>query len=375
MVCKKKFNICLITSPIGDASVTPVSNLAEIITHIAGEICLITGNAGSNLFNNDIRINTISINYKLGSSALSKIIRYLLLQLKISYYIIKKASRFDTHLFFIGSNNLILPAIISKIMRKNVILSLPSSSNMLKFANDRFYKVVEILESINLIIADKIIVYSPNLVNEWNLKKYSNKILFAHEHFINFNIFKLTNLFHKRENLVGYVGRLSGEKGVLNFIKAIGYIISKNNNMTFLIIGDGPLKNKIELDLDTYALNNNVKLFGWVPHDELPYYLNQLKLTVLPSYTEGLPNLMLESMACGTPILATPIGTIPDVITDGKNGFIMENNSPECIADNLIRALAHPNLEQISKNAEADVNREFTFENAVGKYRKALCDH
>jgi glycosyltransferase involved in cell wall biosynthesis len=81
---------------------------------------------------------------------------------------------------------------------------------------------------------------------------------------------------------------------------------------------------------------------------------------------------MLEAMACGTPVLATPVGAIPDVIKDGETGFIMEDNSPECIARNIIRALNHPNLEQIAQNARALVEKEFTFEKAVERYREIL---
>ncbi|MDI6867848.1 MAG: glycosyltransferase family 4 protein [Methanoculleus sp.] len=95
-------------------------------------------------------------------------------------------------------------------------------------------------------------------------------------------------------------------------------------------------------------------------------------LLVLPSYTEGLPNIMLEAMACGTPVLATPVGAIPDVIIDGKTGFIMENNSPECIADNVVRALEHPDLEQIAEAGRRFVEENFSFEKTVENWKEIL---
>jgi glycosyltransferase involved in cell wall biosynthesis len=109
-----------------------------------------------------------------------------------------------------------------------------------------------------------------------------------------------------------------------------------------------------------------------MPYDEIPKYLNELKLLVLPSYTEGLPNTMLEAMACGTPVLATAVGAVPDIIKDGETGFIMEDNSPDCIARNVLRALSHPNLEQIADNAHSLVEKEFTYEAAVRKYETVL---
>ncbi len=96
------------------------------------------------------------------------------------------------------------------------------------------------------------------------------------------------------------------------------------------------------------------------------------RLLVLPSYTEGLPNIMLEAMACGTPVLATPVGTIPDVIIDGKTGFIMENNSPECIAANVVRALSSPDLERIAEDGKRFAEENFSFEKTVENWKGIL---
>jgi len=102
--------------------------------------------------------------------------------------------------------------------------------------------------------------------------------------------------------------------------------------------------------------------------------LNELKLVVLPSFTEGLPNIMLEAMACGTPVLATSVGAISDVIKDGETGFIMENNSPEHIARNVIRILEQPDLDKIVENARALVEQEFTYKAVVKRYKKILSE-
>ena len=83
---------------------------------------------------------------------------------------------------------------------------------------------------------------------------------------------------------------------------------------------------------------------------------------------------MLEAMGCGTPVLATPVGAIPDVIIDGKTGFIMENNSPECIAENVIRALNSPDLERIAENGRRFVEENFSFEKTVENWKRILQD-
>ncbi|WP_273277820.1 glycosyltransferase family 4 protein [Methanothrix soehngenii] len=260
--------------------------------------------------------------------------------------------------------------IAAKMLNNKVYWLLPSKISLL--SKDMSSKLTAVLSKICYNICSKIILYSPSLVSCWNLEPYCHKILIAHEHFLNFNTLILTTPFPDRHPLIGYIGRLSGEKGVQHFAQALPAILGHRQDLRALIGGDGQLKVSITSSLQRRGIADRVDIPGWISHDDLPGYLNQLRLLVLPSYTEGLPNIMLEAMACGTPVLATPVGAIPDVIIDGNTGFLMENNSPECIAENVVRALEHPDLEGIAKRARALVEREFTFEKAVERWRNVL---
>ena len=302
-----------------------------------------------------------------------RIIRYICTQLKSSYMLARLGKSVDLWIFFIGGDTLVFPMITAKLLRENVVLAFAGSSILTeKFNADIFSKVLEFLSDINCTLSDKIIVYSPNIIREWHLEKYRKKICVAHKHFLDLGVLKIKKELDERKNVIGYVGRVSGEKGVSNFVKSIPEISKKREDSKFLVVGYGPLCDDIKRYLDENDLNDRVKLTGWIPHENLPDYLNELKMAVLPSYTEGLPNLMLEAMACGTPVLATPVGAIPDVIKDGKTGFVMENNSPECISRNVIRALEYQELDTIVKNAKALVETEYTYNATLEIYRGAL---
>jgi glycosyltransferase involved in cell wall biosynthesis len=371
----KKLNIGILTFPVNKAGNISLSNLVDIVYPLSNDLYLITGNDGYTFFKGDKRIQTYRIRHERGANVFTRILRYIYTQLRMSYKLAKIARNVDLWIFFFCGPALLLPMLTAKLFRKKVILAFAESSmHMLRSANDNLFKPVKILSTINCELVDEIIIYSEKLIKEWNLQRYRNKICIAYQHFLDFDNFKTKKKLDERENLVGYIGRLSEEKGVLTFIKSIPEILKEKDDLKILIGGDGQLRDEIEKYLDEENLNDKVKLLEWIPHDKLPDYLNALKLLVLPSYTEGLPNIILEAMVCGAPVLATPVGAITDVIKDGETGFIMEDNMPECITKNVIRALEHTNLDEIVKNARKFVEREFTYEMAVEQYRKILED-
>jgi len=354
-----------------------VLNFVKVLAPIVDKLVLITGNYPErDVFSPKIKLVNIR-NDGQEQSIFVKIPRFVSLQSKIVYHLAKNMSRARAVIFFLEGGTSLLPMLAARLAgKKTIIVATYSSSQIAKQLHEGskqevfLVTVTSILERLNYGLASRIVVYSPILVRQFGLEKHRHKISIAHEHFLNFDKFKIRKTLDQRDTLVGYIGRLSQEKGILNLMEAVPKVVETREQTTFLVGGDGPLRPRVEEYVN--RSNDKVKYVGWIPHEELPEYLNRLRLLVLPSYTEGLPNIMLEAMACGTPVLATPVGAIPDIIKDGQTGFIMENNSPECVAENIVRAMSHPDLGQIAHNARALVEKEFTYDAAVEHYREIL---
>jgi glycosyltransferase involved in cell wall biosynthesis len=370
---KKYQKICIVALFFHQAFFIPLSHIREIIIEISPRsysiIAVLPDLAEKMIF--DFEKDDIII-YKNQINPFFRAITYFFLNLKISWSIIFRSKDVDCFLFFMETG-LPLPMIIAKLRNKRVIWLLPSSlSQRSKHLNTFLELILKPLHSLSYNIVDKIVLYSQNLIKEWKLQNYSDKIFISHEHYININIFSVTTPLNDRPSYIGYIGRLSEEKGIQNFVQALPIILNVRKDICVLIIGDGILKEMIEMILENEGLADRVNLINWISHNNLPEYLNKLRLLVIPSYTEGLPNIMLEAMICGTPVLATPVGAIPDILKEGETGFIMENNSPACITENINRALDSQNIEKISMNAKKMIETEFTFNKTVKRWKKLL---
>ena len=136
------------------------------------------------------------------------------------------------------------------------------------------------------------------------------------------------------------VGALESVKGFDYLIKAIRILIDQFPvaNVRLLIVGEGSLREELLQMISAYSLDAYVRLVGAVRHDELNLWYSAADLFCLTSRSEGWPNVVIESLACGTPVVATAVGGIPEIISCEALGYITDGGDRE-IAEKIRAAL------------------------------------
>ncbi len=377
-----KMRVCLVTFYLayGDNPETRLSDLLSIFKPLAKEIFLITSLRSSShpIFQNE-KIHLINIKYPSQSRfMIVKALKVLTAQLAISWRLIKISRHIDTIFWGISTDILIIPMLLARLVgKKNINFVAGKGFEEMRLMHSGvngfiLSKTQKIIQEGTYLLSHAIVVISTELLKEPWLSKHRGKV-FPYAlliRIIDTDIFRVSQPLRQRQKLIGYVGKLHREKGIMNFIRAIPLVLERQRDLEFVVIGEGPQTDQIRGIIAENNLSTKVRLTGWVNHKELPLYLNQMQLMVLPSFTEGLGLVALEAMACGTPVLGTSVGGIRGIIRDGETGFTMENNSPECIAKGILRALDHPGLDEVTTNARILVEKEYTYEATVEGYRK-----
>ena len=114
-----------------------------------------------------------------------------------------------------------------------------------------------------------------------------------------------------------FAGRLTVEKRVWAVIRAMREV----SDAELLVAGEGPERDSLAAE----ATGGRVRFLGAIPHVEMPGLLNAADVLALPSEYEGLPTVALEALACGVPVVATPVGGVPSVVTEGKTGWFVRD--------------------------------------------------
>jgi len=124
-----------------------------------------------------------------------------------------------------------------------------------------------------------------------------------------------------------FVGRLKTGKGVDTLVKSFGRIAFDHPDWTLKIVGDGPLRNDLEADVERLGIESQVDFLGKVPNKNMPELYNESAIFVLPSLNEGMPRTVLEAMACGTPVVTSDLPQLIPVVGKNAVGYTFKTGS------------------------------------------------
>lgn len=159
--------------------------------------------------------------------------------------------------------------------------------------------------------------------------------------------------------LVAVIGRLSPEKGHADFLRSLALVARAVTGVQAIIVGDGQEETRLRMLADTLRLGDSVRFLGYRRDMSLVY--RALDLLVLPSLSEGLPNVVLEAMAHGRAVVATRVGGVPEAVDDGVTGVLVPPGDVAALAGGVVRLLGHPELrESMGRAARTRVERCFS---------------
>lgn len=181
----------------------------------------------------------------------------------------------------------------------------------------------------------------------------------------------------KNHFLIFSSGRMVERKGFKYLIEAMPYILKKFPNAKMIIGGDGPEKLKLEHLAKSLKIEESILFSGFIPSKDFPKYMKACDVFVLPSIidsrgdTEGSATILLEAMACETPVVGTKVGGIPYAIKDGVGGFLVEEKNSEELAGKILVLLEDEDLRrQMGKIGRKYVEEKFDWLEIADKYKK-----
>jgi colanic acid/amylovoran biosynthesis glycosyltransferase len=179
------------------------------------------------------------------------------------------------------------------------------------------------------------------------------------------------------------IARLVEKKGVGYGIQAVAKVLKRHPAIEYKIVGDGPLRNSLQRLIESLGAGENIKLVGWKDQAEIAQLLEKSDVLLAPSITpesgdeEGTPVVIMEAFAQGVPVVSTYHAGIPEVVKDGKSGFLVAERDIDALAHKLEKSLEDPQLRlTMGRSGRAFVEEEYDIErlndHLVRIYRQLL---
>jgi len=281
--------------------------------------------------------------------ASSLVVLWLTLRVLISIYV--------HHVYFVIAQNafpdgfsVVIASLVSH--RPSFVQVVGSDITMLRSRLKRW------LTSWTLSHAVGVICVSRDL--ELRSKRLGAKQTFVIPNPIDLSSFHQTVDIQRKLHSVVSVANLIPTKGIRTLLEAS----SRIPEVELYIVGEGPERANLEELCEHLGIQNRTRFTGLISQQEVARHLLSSAIFVLPSLTEGVPRSMLEAMWCGTFVIATNVGGIPDIIADGVNGLLVKPNDVEALTRAIRRALEDPDLVERSTRRNRILVQRFEIRSA-----------
>jgi glycosyltransferase involved in cell wall biosynthesis len=179
--------------------------------------------------------------------------------------------------------------------------------------------------------------------------------------------------FAATDPVVGILGNLRPLKDHATLLRAAKIVLDDVPDGKFLVIGDGPTRAELEALTEELGITPHVHFAG--ERSDVARLLGAIDVFTLTSTTECFPISILEAMACGRPTVCTAVGGIPEMIDDGKTGYLVPPADPQQLARRLVDLLANPKVaRRMGRAGRARVEAEFTLDRSVAAAERAIED-
>ena len=216
----------------------------------------------------------------------------------------------------------------------------------------------------NIFSSCSLVLVLSNIWKEFFVKNITDKNVAVLHNGVYTQVFSSCVTIPDNLNHFLFLGRLGQRKGIYDLLQAIDDLVNKEkyNNLLFLLAGDGEIE-QVKTIVANKGLQENVQLLGWVGEKEKLQYLKQTDTMILPSYNEGLPMSILEAMAAGKIIISGRVGGIPDLVTEGENGFLITPGDVESLKQHIRYVISHPHeMVQMAQNNKAKIAADYNLE-------------
>jgi glycosyltransferase involved in cell wall biosynthesis len=168
-------------------------------------------------------------------------------------------------------------------------------------------------------------------------------------------------------------GRLSPEKGHADLIQSIALMGEHTAKCCFLFCGEGPCQAQLESQTQALNLGKRIRFVGF--RRDIQDIFQAMDMLILPSHSEGLPNVVLEAFSFGKAVVATSVGGVPELVEHGQNGILVPPRDPKSLAEAIIKCVEDRTMrESFGKAARNTTRSRFNFEDQARKLESIYGD-